>query len=105
MGNITCPPRAKPNKMTKLKCELNRPTKFGMIWVRPDDKMVVTCNLTKKVCNVQRCCSNKYFATDIGYQKSTLFIRKFNPMKDAGVWHCRYAHSGGQDSCNLTIGG
>ena len=50
MGKITCPPSAKPNKMTKLKCELNQHTKFGMIWVRPDDKMVVTCNVTKKLC-------------------------------------------------------
>ena len=102
---ITCLSRAPPNAVTKLKCELNQYPKFGMMWVRPDERVVVKCKATQKACTTENWCTNKYDTKDIGYKKATLIIINFNPTTDAGVLYCKDGRFGGHNSCNLTIGG
>ena len=103
MGKITCPHSAQRNKTITLKCELNQHPHIGIIWVRPDGLTVVKCKAMK--CTNQPCCTNNYSTKDIGYQKSTLIIRKFIDGIDDGVWHCNDGDSGHREYCNIIIAG
>ena len=97
---IRCPPSVPANIETKLVCFISDRPKIGMVWVRPDLKIVATCD---RGCTVKKIFADKYSIKDVGRQRSTLIIHKFNPKTDVGDWCCKDGPNGSHDSCDLKL--